>query len=96
MWRNWRIHFGLATNKAEKHVIYNSIFLVVAIFNTISINNMRHSVDSFTVHNVPRHMLFTADQTGILYKGFSLPICQCNLTVLPKSRFHIVILVIES
>lgn len=96
MWRNWRIDSHLKTNRVEKHIIYDSLFLVVAIFDTFSIDNMCHPIDSITVHNMPSHVLLTAYQTRILYNSFSLPIYQLNEKSLPKSSLHIVVFIIKS
>ena len=83
-------------NNSEKHVVYNSVSLIVPILNALAINYRSHPIHSITVHHVPRHVVLAAYQTRILLNGFRFPTSHSLLSDLPKSRLHVVVFVIQN
>ena len=83
-------------NNSEKHVVYNSVSLIVPILNALAINYRSHPIHSITVHHVPHHVVLAAYQTRILLNGFRFPTSHSLLSDLPKSRLHVVVFVIQN
>lgn len=83
-------------NTEKQHIIYNSFLLIIAVADTLPIDDGDHSTLPIAIHIMPSCVFATAEQIGILNNSLPLPMYDFRRRAfLPKCRFHVVVFVIQ-